>query len=57
MLVDAYQKASNEDESELLALYNLIQHPYDEGTISEIERYYRRAPEEALLTGGTAFMS
>ena len=57
MLVNAYQKASDNDESELLALYSLIQRPYDEGNPDEIERYYRRAPEEALLTGGTAFMS
>ncbi len=58
MLVEAYQKATNEnDESELLALYNLIQHPYDEGTTFETNQYYRRAPDDALVQGGTAFMS
>ena len=58
MLVEAYQKATNEsDESELLALYNLIQHPYDEGTTVETSQYYRRAPDDALIQGGTAFMS
>jgi serine/tyrosine/threonine adenylyltransferase len=57
MLVEAYQNAAQDDESELFALYQLIQHPYDEGTTREVERYYRRAPEEALLAGGTAFMS
>jgi serine/tyrosine/threonine adenylyltransferase len=57
MLVKAYQRASNDDETELLSLYNLIQHPYDEGTTDEIEQYYRRAPDDALITGGTAFMS
>ena len=58
MLVEAYQKATNEnDESELLSLYNLVQHPYDEGTLYETNKYYRRAPDEALIQGGTAFMS
>lgn len=58
MLVEAYQKATNEsDESELLALYNLIQHPYDEGTTFETNKYYCRAPDDALVQGGTAFMS
>jgi serine/tyrosine/threonine adenylyltransferase len=58
MLVEAYQKATNDnDESELLTLYNLIQHPYDEGTTYETNKYYRRAPDEALIQGGTAFMS
>ena len=58
MLVEAYQKATHEkDEGELLALYNLIQHPYDEGTTYESNKYYRRAPDDALVTGGTAFMS
>jgi serine/tyrosine/threonine adenylyltransferase len=58
MLVEAYQKATHDDdESELLSLYSLIQHPYEEGTAYEIQKYYRRAPDEALVTGGTAFMS
>lgn len=57
MLVKAYQDVSKGNEAELLALYDLIQRPYDEGSPVEIERYYRRAPEEALTAGGTAFMS
>ena len=58
MLVEAYQKATHDnDESELLTLYNLIQHPYDEGTSHESKKYYRRAPDDALVAGGTAFMS
>jgi len=57
MLVDAYTQAANEQEAELFSLYSLIQHPYEEGSEYEVRRYYRRAPDEALTTGGTAFMS
>jgi uncharacterized protein YdiU (UPF0061 family) len=58
MLVRAYRDATDRsDYSELHNLMELIQNPYDEGTATHIERYYRRAPEEALTTGGTAFMS
>jgi uncharacterized protein YdiU (UPF0061 family) len=58
MLVEAYQKATHDnDEGEIMTLYNLIQHPYDEGTSYESNKYYRRAPDDALVTGGTAFMS
>lgn len=57
MLVEAYSDAANGQEAELFDLYALIQHPYDEGTDREQERYYRRAPDEALRAGGTAFMS
>ena len=57
MLVEAYQRAARGDEADLHALHELIQHPYEEGTATEQERYYRQAPEEALLAGGTAFMS
>ena len=57
MLVEAYQRAERGDEAELHALHELVQHPYEPGTAIEQERYYRRAPEEALTAGGTAFMS
>lgn len=57
MLVDAYQAAANGEEAELYSLYNLIQHPYDEGSSFDHEKYYRRAPDEVLMAAGTAFMS
>jgi serine/tyrosine/threonine adenylyltransferase len=57
MLVDAYQRAARGDESEVHALHQLIQHPYDEGSTTQTNRYYRRAPDEALMAAGTAFMS
>jgi uncharacterized protein YdiU (UPF0061 family) len=57
MLVDAYSLAAEGDDSILKELFELIQHPYEEGTPREIEEYYRRAPARALTTGGTAFMS
>ena len=59
MLVEAYQSASKREEAELFALYDLIRRPYyEEGSATEIQQYYRRAPGEALTTGGTAlFMS
>jgi serine/tyrosine/threonine adenylyltransferase len=57
MLVDAYQRAARGDEREVNALHQLIQRPYDEGTTTQTNRYYRRAPDEALVAAGTAFMS
>lgn len=57
MLVDAYNSAAQREEAELFSLYSLIQRPYDEGSAFEESKYYRRAPDEALHTGGTAFMS
>jgi serine/tyrosine/threonine adenylyltransferase len=57
MLVKAYQGAAKNEEAELLSLYDLIQRPYEEGSADETAKYYRRAPEAALLAGGTAFMS
>jgi serine/tyrosine/threonine adenylyltransferase len=57
MLVKAYQGAAKNEEAELFALYDLIQRPYEEGSADETAKYYRRAPEAALLAGGTAFMS
>jgi len=57
MLVDAYTSAADEDHTILNELYELIQHPYDEGSSRQVSEYYRRAPAAALATGGTAFMS
>ena len=71
MLVDAYTKADSStmsnsifqisnpsaDESEIHNLFELIQNPYDEGTDEQDLKYHRRAPDEALKQGGTAFMS
>lgn len=49
--------AVGQDESVIHELYDLIQNPYDEGTDRQDRRFYRRAPDEALRAGGTAFMS
>jgi uncharacterized protein YdiU (UPF0061 family) len=57
MLVDAYTSAADQDHAILNELHELIQHPYDEGSSSQVSEYYRRAPAAALATGGTAFMS
>lgn len=57
MLVQAYFNSASDDDSKVHELLNLIEHPYDEGSESESERFYRRAPEDALQKGGTAFMS
>jgi uncharacterized protein YdiU (UPF0061 family) len=57
MLVDAYSDAAKGQEKTLRDMYNLIQHPCEEGSTEESERYYRRAPDEVLQAGGTAFMS
>ena len=57
MLVDAYTAAGNDDMKPLHELYELIQHPYDEGSQQDVKEYYRRAPDQSLTTGGTAFMS
>jgi uncharacterized protein YdiU (UPF0061 family) len=57
MLVNAYTAVAKGEEAELFYLNDLIQRPYEEGSENEIAKYYRRAPEEALWQGGTAFMS
>lgn len=68
MLVDAYTKADSgtskgnpfyvsEDYSGVHELFELCQDPYGEGTEENHKKYYRRAPDEALQAGGTAFMS
>jgi len=50
-------KSNEVDESMIHELFSLIQDPYGEGTEEQDEKYYRRAPDEALKAGGTAFMS
>mmetsp|Transcript_24074 Transcript_24074/g.37145 ORF Transcript_24074/g.37145 Transcript_24074/m.37145 type:complete len:737 (+) Transcript_24074:146-2356(+) len=57
ILVEAYTKAAAGDESIVNDLMTLIENPYDEGSSAFEEKYYRRAPDEALGEGGTAFMS
>eukprot|EP00590_Aulacoseira_subarctica_P008648 CAMPEP_0172425140 /NCGR_PEP_ID=MMETSP1064-20121228/30410_1 /TAXON_ID=202472 /ORGANISM="Aulacoseira subarctica , Strain CCAP 1002/5" /LENGTH=699 /DNA_ID=CAMNT_0013167793 /DNA_START=74 /DNA_END=2173 /DNA_ORIENTATION=- len=57
MLVDAYTKSAKGDDSVVLELLELIKTPYDEGTAEQHKKYYRRAPDESLTSGGTAFMS
>jgi uncharacterized protein YdiU (UPF0061 family) len=57
MLVEAYTAAGEREYDILHGLHQLIQRPYEEGSHDEEQRYYRRAPEEVLLKGGTAFMS
>jgi len=57
MLVEAYSDANEGMEAESYRLYELMQHPYDEGTEADVRKYYRRAPDEALIKGGTGFMS
>jgi len=56
MLVEAYDKASHGDYTSVRELYQLFLRPYDEQPEYE-QRYYRRAPKEALVKGGVAFMS
>jgi len=57
MLVDAYTQAAEGDEAMIHDLLALVEAPYDEGTEEQHHRFYRRAPDEALNAGGTAFMS
>ncbi len=58
MLVEAYSRAdSRGDYSGVHELFRLIRDPYGEGTADDHEKYYRRAPDESLRAGGTAFMS
>ena len=73
MLVEAYTRASpssypnsasaftskdeEPDYSLVHDLYRLTRYPYDEGNKDQEKKYYRRAPDESLHEGGTAFMS
>mmetsp|Transcript_4910 Transcript_4910/g.13702 ORF Transcript_4910/g.13702 Transcript_4910/m.13702 type:complete len:562 (-) Transcript_4910:493-2178(-) len=56
MLVEAYDSAQKGDGAVVNELFRLFESPYDEQPEMEA-KYYRRAPDTALLTGGTAFMS
>ena len=55
MLVEAYSKAG--DYSDVHELLGLIKDSYGEGSADDHEKYYRRAPDESLRAGGTAFLS
>ena len=59
LLVDAYTKASDGDFSLAEELFELTQHPYGgEGDDAKYDaKYFVKAPEEALTSGGVAFMS
>ena len=68
MLVDAYSRADpgkspgnpfsvEGDYSGVHELFELIKDPYGEGTPENHAKYYRRASDESLKAGGTAFMS
>lgn len=69
MLVEAYTKAdsgkspvnpfpsASGDYSGVHELFALCKDPYGEGSSDNHKKYYRRAPDEALRAGGTAFMS
>lgn len=62
MLVDAYTKADvgkfvPGDYSIVHELHNLSKDPCGEGSADFHNKYYRRAPDESLSAGGTAFMS
>jgi uncharacterized protein YdiU (UPF0061 family) len=62
MLVETYSKANGSkyvpgDYSLIHELHELSKDPYREGSSENHEKYYRRAPDDSLRTGGTAFMS
>mmetsp|Transcript_32756 Transcript_32756/g.79293 ORF Transcript_32756/g.79293 Transcript_32756/m.79293 type:complete len:870 (-) Transcript_32756:471-3080(-) len=68
MLVDAYTKADAGkspgnpfsvagDYTGVHELFELCKDPYGEGSAELHKKYYRRAPDESLRAGGTAFMS
>ena len=52
----AYEAAKKDDYSVVHNLFSLFENPYDEQPDMEA-KYYKRAPDSALLTAGTAFMS
>ncbi|CAB9523195.1 UPF0061 protein YdiU [Seminavis robusta] len=56
-LADAYKAAAKGNYAVIKALHELCQHPYDEGNAEQAKKYYRRTPEKAQFSGGTAFMS
>ena len=55
--MEAYNRAARGDEYMVKELLELVEYPYDEGSEDQIKNYYRRAPDEALSAGGTAYMS
>jgi len=57
MLVKAYDDAKRGDYKVLLELQKLFENPYCSQSPLMLEKYYRRAPDDALRTGGVAFMS
>lgn len=56
MLVKAYDDAKKGDFARVQELYQLIRTPYDEQPDFEA-KYYKRAPDCALSTGGTSVMT
>jgi hypothetical protein len=56
MLVEAYDLAAEGDYSLVIELNTLFKQPYAEQPDMEA-KYYRRAPDAALTSAGTAFMS
>ena len=57
MLVEAYDAAAAGDYGPVNALQELFKDPYAVGTAEQAERFFRRAPDEALRKGGVAFMT
>eukprot|EP00238_Polyblepharides_amylifera_P009021 CAMPEP_0196584756 /NCGR_PEP_ID=MMETSP1081-20130531/48356_1 /TAXON_ID=36882 /ORGANISM="Pyramimonas amylifera, Strain CCMP720" /LENGTH=618 /DNA_ID=CAMNT_0041906083 /DNA_START=228 /DNA_END=2085 /DNA_ORIENTATION=+ len=57
MLVEAYNAANKEDYSILNEQFDLYKSPYDEHEGAMSDKYYRRAPDKSLMTGGTTFMA
>ena len=57
MMVEAYKQAQTGNLETLQDLYEVIQSPYDEGTLVQQEEYYCRANEADLTKAGTAFFS
>jgi uncharacterized protein YdiU (UPF0061 family) len=60
LLVEAYTKASAGDYSMVHELFQLTQHPYGDHSDTEAEfdaKYFVKAPEQSLTSGGVAFMS
>jgi len=55
-LVEAYAAANTGDYSVVHELNRAFTAPYDEHPELE-EKWYRRAPDAALATGGTTFFS
>lgn len=56
MLVDTYKAAGEGNMALLHELHELFENPYAEQPAME-EKYYKRAPDEALTKQGTAFMT